>query len=162
VPAEEIEAAENFDAATAVYVADCQDPFGLLCQAVSQMAGLLVLEATGAGRWALEHPMLDSVRKTTEEAAGQLAALRPTERARHHHQHMMDALDASQLALVSMERRRMKRADRSDPLGALRLAWDKIQRAGKALPGFEPLDLSQSCCAVHLSFRERAFEAGHL
>ncbi|WJI35784.1 MULTISPECIES: hypothetical protein [Mesorhizobium] len=84
-----------------------------------------------------------------------MASLSPSSRAGHHHHHLTLVVDAMQCAFAAMDRRRLAYAHSSDPFPMLKTAWKEIERASKALPGFEPIDLSQSCCAGHIRLRNR-------
>jgi len=146
----------GLDDTTAAYVVEAQSAFGILCQVVSQLAGMMVLDATEARSSAMDHPMFARATELFEEAEQEIRALRPSHRAAHHHHHLTQVIESVRLALVAVERRRVLRADRNDPLDMLREAWREIVNASKALPGFEPIDLSQSCCAVHIRLRQAA------
>lgn len=143
-------ARSTIDDATASYVAAIRDPFELLRQAEAQLAGLLVL-ATASGQAIAGHPMLDLAAEAAKEAEDGIRALRVPGPARHHHRHVLTALDEI-LTAVAAARRCLVRRDEAAidaVLGPLRAAHRNLLWATGALPGFEIVALSQACCARH-------------
>jgi len=140
----------KIDDATAAYVAAMCDPFELLRQAEAQLAGLMVL-ATASGQAIAGHPMLDLATEAAKEAEDGIRAVRVPQPARHHHLHVLNALDAI-LSATSAARRCLVRRDETAVdavLGPLRAAHQNLLWATGALPGFEVVALSQACCAQH-------------
>jgi hypothetical protein len=140
----------HLDDATAAYILATRNPFDLLRNSASQLAGLMVLTAAGA-RDVIAHPMLQRALEAREEAdeairsfAGRIPA-----RAKHHRHHVLRANEALASALVAARRN----PHRNDPavmdsiLAPLRSAYRELQWAAFALPGFEIVALSQGCCA---------------
>jgi hypothetical protein len=140
----------EIDDATAAYVAEMRAPFELLRQAEVQLAGLMVL-ATASRQAIVGHPMLDLAAEALREAEDGLRAVRVPPRARHHHAHVLEAMRAIAAAMQAA-RRCLMRGDETAidaVLGPLRAAHCNLLWATGALPGFEIVALSQSCCAQH-------------
>jgi hypothetical protein len=139
------------DDRTVAYVVASQPLFEDLRQVASQLAGLLVLKATGSRDASPDHPMLNMAQRLLEDARVRVAQTLPTERARPHHlrlrqaaDHLSMALAASQTALASSNG-----ADVDAALNPLRAAYDELQHAARALPGFRMVAFEQGCCAGH-------------
>lgn len=146
-PPDEMFPAELDDMTTA-YVLSMREPFDLLRQAISQLAGLMVMVAAGA-KGAAHQPMLDRAIEAGAEADEVIRSASPPRRAEHHHRHMLRANRALAAALKASGRGLFRPDD--EELDAiivpLRAAHSELQHAAGALPGFETVDLSQSCCA---------------
>jgi hypothetical protein len=142
--------ATGIDDATAAYVAVLRDPFELLRQAEAQLAGLMVL-ATASGQAIAGHPMLDLAAEAIREAEDGIRAARVPLPARHHHIHVLQAMRDLQVAITAA-RRCLVRGDEvaiDAVLSPLRAAHQHLLWSTGALPGFEIVALSQSCCAQH-------------
>ncbi|MDQ7251121.1 hypothetical protein [Dongia sedimenti] len=140
----------GIDDATAAYMAELRDPFELLRQAEAQLAGLMVL-ATASGQAIAAHPMLDLAAGAMREAEDGIRAAKVPAPARHHHTHVLQAMRDMQGA-VTAARRCFLRGDETAidaVLAPLRAAHQHLLWATGALPGFEIVALSQSCCAQH-------------
>jgi hypothetical protein len=138
------------DDATAAYVAGTREPFELLRQAEAQLAGLMVL-ATASRQAIAGHPMLDLAAEAMRQAEDGIRAARVPARARHHHAHVLEAMRSIQAA-IQAARRCLMRGDETAIdaiLMPLRAAHQNLLWATGALPGFEVVALSQSCCAQH-------------
>jgi len=138
------------DDATAAYVAEMREPFELLRQAESQLAGLVVL-ATASRQAIAGHPMLDLATEALRAAEDGIRAACVPASARHHHVHVFEAMRAIQAA-IQAARRCLMRGDQTAidaVLGPLRSAHQNLLWATGVLPGFEIVALSQSCCAQH-------------
>jgi hypothetical protein len=144
----------KIDDATASYVSAMRDPFELLRQAEAQLAGLMVLVTT-SGQAIAGHPMLELAAEAAKEAEDGIRAVRVPEPARHHHRHLLRALDEI-VAAIAAARRCLVRRDETAidaVLGPLRAAHRNLLWATGALPGFEIVALSQACCAQHATAR---------
>lgn len=138
------------DDATAAYVAEMREPFERLRQAEAQLAGLMVL-ATASGQAIAGHPMLDLAAEAVREAEDGIRAVKVPAPARHHHLHVTAAMREIQVA-VKAARCCLIRGDEASidaVLNPLRAAHRHLLFATGALPGFEIVALSQSCCAQH-------------
>ena len=151
----------QLDDATMSYVANTRVPFDLLRQATGQLAGLLVLAASGA-RSAQDHPMLDLAEQCSRQALDGIRGVRPPPQAKHHHLHLLEAARATRLAL-RMARERLHRRDDASMdaiMEPLRAGFRQLQWAAGALPGFEIVAFEQGCCATHPAIRRPDGKAG--
>jgi hypothetical protein len=128
------------DDATAVYIVENQKCFEDLKQVASQLAGLLVLKASGSKEAAPDHPMLGTARELFREAENALRRARPTERARRHHRHLANAAKLIGEAFKEP-------CEGGDILIPLRAGYSELERAADALPGFEKVSYERACCA---------------
>lgn len=130
---------------TARYILATRRHFEDLRQVSAQLAGMLVLSASGAGSASPDHPMLCSAGELYRAAVDGLRSARPTERARAHHRCLLQSADALEQALIAA------RQGEVDPvLTPLRAAYAHLQRATHELPGFEMVAFEQGCCAKTL------------
>ena len=140
---------DALDDQTVTYVLDARPHFDNLRQVAAQLAGVLVLAATGARSAAPEHPMLHAAEQLFQESADGIRRARATGRALSHHQHLTQAAASIETAL-SIARDRLGRPDGRvdlDPiLTPLRAGYTHLQQAANALPGFEMVAFDQGCC----------------
>jgi len=142
----------QIDDRTVAYVVESQPIFEDLRQVAAQLAGLLVLSATGAKTAAPDHPILTSAAQLFDHAADGVERLRysVTERARPHHDDLQRAATALRHAMAATRLELGKpglAADLDAPLGPLRDAYASLQHAASALPGFQMVAFDQGCCA---------------
>jgi hypothetical protein len=144
----------QLDDATTSYVVNTRVPFDLMRQANGQLAGLLVLAASG-GRSAQDHPMLHLAEECLREALDGIRGIRPPPQAEHHHLHLLEAARAIRLALRMARERLHQRDDASMDaiMEPLRAGFRQLQWAAGALPGFEIVAFEQGCCASHPAIR---------
>jgi hypothetical protein len=142
--------AKDVDEATAAYVAEMRDPFERLRQAEAQLAGVMVL-AAAAGQAIAGHPMLDLAAEAIREAEDGIGATKVPARAGHHHVHVLRAMRDLRAASTAARRCLIggDEAAIDAVLAPLRSAHRHLLWATGALPGFEIVALSQSCCAQH-------------
>ena len=134
------------DDRTAQYILETRKCFEDLRQVAAQIAGVLVLAAAEGNSATPDHPMLKAAAELHREAFDDLRSIRPTERARPHHQHLMQAAETLGIALCASKKMEV------DPiLVPVRAAYAHLQRASETLPGFEIVSFQQGCCAVHLA-----------
>jgi hypothetical protein len=135
------------DDRTTAYVIAAHPHFEDLRQVAAQLAGLLVLAATGSKDASPHHPMLEGAKQMHAQAAE--AVRRSTalvsERARPHHGHLLDASDALASALASLD---TWPTDVDVVLVPLRDAYRHLQAASNALPGFQMVSFEQACCGL--------------
>jgi len=140
------------DDRTVAYVIAAQPVFEDLRQVAAQLAGMLVLSATGAKSAAPDHPMLVIATQLFAQASEHVEHVRPpvTSRAQTHHDaltratsFLRDALAAARIELGKPP----ASADLDAPLVPLRHAYDALQHAAAALPGFQMVSFDQGCCA---------------
>ena len=149
------------DDRTVAYVVASQPVFEDLRQVAAQLAGLLVLSATGAKTAAPDHPMLTTAAQLFDQAsdAVERASASVTERARRHHDDLRKAATALQAALTATRLELGKppaAADLDLPLAPLRRAYACLQDAAAALPGFQMVSFEQGCCGVNVRLKPGA------
>jgi hypothetical protein len=138
------------DDRTVAYVIACQPHFEDLRQVAAQLAGLLVLKATGSRDASPDHPMLTTAQHLFDDVRARVGQTQPGERARAHHVRLRRATDLLGIALAAA-RSALASADRTDldaALNPLRAAYDELQCATRALPGFRMVAFEQGCCAA--------------
>jgi hypothetical protein len=142
---------DGLDDLTVAYILNARPHFENLRQVAAQLAGVLVLAATGARSASPDHPMLHSAQRLFEESADGIRRARATGHALPHHQHLTHAAASIETAL-SIARDRLGRpngtADLTPILTPLRAGYTHLQRAANALPGFEMVAFDQGCCGV--------------
>ena len=134
------------DEATAVYVLETGKCFEDLKQVAGQIAGVLVLAEAGGKSATPDHPMLKAAGELHREALDRVRGARPTVQAAQHHEFLTQAADALTIALAATVRMQTDAI-----LPPVREAYGYLQRASKALPGFQMVAFEQGCCAVHIS-----------
>lgn len=140
------------DDGTIAYVLAVREPFELVRDATSQLAGLMVLAAAGARNDAAQ-AILDRVREEHAQARDMMAAWsgRVPARAAHHHRHLSAATAALGRAVDNAATRIARRDPESIDaiMEPLKAAYRELHYATGALPGFEVVALSQGCCSAH-------------
>ena len=129
------------------YVMAAQPLFEDLRQVAAQLAGLLVLAATGSKDSTPDHPMLAASRQVlaqAEDGVMRTGAL-VTESAQPHYRAVVEAAHALSQAL---ERAGGCPLDVDAVLAPLRTAYTRLQDGAAALPGFQVVLFEQACCAV--------------
>jgi hypothetical protein len=130
------------DDATAAYIVESRKCFEDLKQVASQLAGLLVLAASGSKEAVPDHPMLGAARELYQEANDVLRRAGPTDRARRHHQHLTAA--AGLIGTALKESGGSLNVD--GVLIPLRAGYTELERAADSLPGFEKIAYDGACC----------------
>jgi hypothetical protein len=140
----------DIDDATAAYIEATRPSFEHLRQVEAQLAGLLVL-ALASGQSIAGHPMLELVAEAVKEAEDGLPSIKVPAPARHHHVHLLLAMQQVALSLAAARRCLLRDDDRmiDAALVPLRSAHQHLLWATSALPGLEIVALSQACCAQH-------------
>ena len=141
------------DDKTVAYVVASHPIFEDLRQVAGQLAGLLVLSATGAKTAAPDHPMLTTAAQLFDQAADAVERTRVsvTEPARRHHDNLRQAAAALRDALAATRLELGKppaAADLDAALVPLRQAYACLQDAAGALPGFQMVSFEQACCST--------------
>ena len=121
---------QDVDDQTTAYILATQPYFEDLKQVAAQLAGFLVLSASGAKSAAV----LPSTEQLYKNAADGLRSVRVTIRARRHHDSLLAALTKLGDALSS-----------ADPLIPLESAYADLRAASKTLPGFEMVSFDNCC-----------------
>jgi hypothetical protein len=137
------------DDLTVAYIVESQPLFEDLRQVAAQLAGLLVLAATGSREAAPDHPMLGAAEVLFKETLERVERTRATEHARPHRDSLSQAAQALGEALPAV--RTLLAAPNGanfDPvLIPLRDGYSHLQRASRVLPGFRMVAFEQGCCA---------------
>lgn len=134
------------------YIADSGEVQDRFRQILTQLAGFALLVATRRAERSVWSGPLDIAENRTADAIERLRALRPPGAARHHFHHLAsagEAIDRSLAAAHACLTARAGEADRDDLMRTLRTATEHLRATTRLLPGFEIVDLSQACCAVH-------------
>ena len=153
---------DPLDDRTAAYILATRRPFEDLRQVASQLAGLLVLAASGAKSASPDHPLLGAARTMFDEAAGDVRRATPSPRAQRHHASFLQALLAidEALALAPAGLRGGRTGDLDSVLTPLNAGYRHLQDAANCLPGFELVAFSQSCCSQGQAGRVGARRSG--
>jgi hypothetical protein len=139
--------AQKIDDKTAAYIVEVHRYFENLRQVASQIAGFLVLAASGGQSATPDHPLLKHAACLHQEATDALRLIRTTEQARQHHHYLLQASVALGDALAAA-RRHLDSSEIDPILVPLRAGYAELERASKSLPGFEMIGFDQSCCAL--------------
>ena len=135
------------DDRTVAYVVAAQPVFEDLRLVAAQLAGLLVLAATGSKDSTPDHPMAAASATVLAQAGDgvqRIGAL-VSEPARPHYRGLVEANASLARALASAGAWPI---DVDAVLAPLRDAYGHLQRASKALPGFAMVSFEQACCGV--------------
>ncbi|RBP07322.1 hypothetical protein DFR50_12847 [Roseiarcus fermentans] len=148
------------DGRTATYVLKAQAGFDALRNAAAQLAALLVLVSIGKRDRVLDEPILAQAETAFKEAEDILGAIEAPAAAAHHHFHLSlarerigEALRIARQGSLRIDEPSLDRAHQT-----LKAGWREMLAGSKALPGFQVVDFSQSCCAAHRGLRERRIE----
>jgi hypothetical protein len=140
---------DALDDSTVAYVLAARPHFESLRDVAAQLAGILILAASGARGAVPDHPMLHSAETLFRESQDGIRSTRSTERARPHHHHLTQAADSIETALVAAHARLGRsfgHADLDSVLTPLRAGYAHLQHAANALPGFELVGFDHACC----------------
>jgi hypothetical protein len=132
------------------YIAAAEPCFDNFKRVAAQLAGLLILSASGSRHAGPDHPMVAVASDLNATAVDALKRLSPRgKRARHHHVHLEKASEklAGVVEIIGSGHWSTERM--TVPTAMLKSAWVELDYASRALPGFELVDLSQACCAQH-------------
>jgi hypothetical protein len=129
------------------YTLEAKPVHETLRRALLQLSGLLLKRLTHNGGGFVDVAPAEAARASLEEAADNLRMLPAPAAAAHNRFHLLGAATA-------LERGVAAAMSRADPAGDALFRWlDEAERhlraAGRALPGFESVDLTQACCAAH-------------
>jgi hypothetical protein len=161
---------ETLDDATTAYILDTRRAFDDLRQVASQLAGLLVLAASGGRSAVPDHAMLHAAREAFTRAADEIRGARPSTRSRQHHGHLLKAVAAIDRAFCAASTYLLTRrscgegggGDRAAGvdvvLAPLKAGYEQLQAAADRLPGFELIAFTQGCCSTTPEVRSSKFE----
>jgi len=129
------------DDQTALYILATRKAFEDLRQAVSQLAGALVL---ASARAKTEFPKPEPTRRLLEQAIETLRDARLSPRAAVHHAHLLRAAEDLETAL----KKAVMPLNVDAVLPPLRSSYESLQKASQSLPGFEMVAFEQGCCSA--------------
>jgi hypothetical protein len=137
----------SVDDRTAAYIVESQPIFEDLRQVAAQVAGLLILAASGSKESAPDHPMLVSAAQVFAHSADALERGRGQagENVRAHHRCLVDARAALGRALSCAQAWPI---DIDAVMMPLKDAYSALQHASRLLPGFQIVSFEQACCSV--------------
>jgi hypothetical protein len=146
----ECDAPAGPDDATRAYVEAAGACFEDLRAVTAQLAGLLLLSASGARSAGPHHPMLAVAEDLLESARDATLRLAPRSvRTRHHHEHLLATAARLAETLARIRAAPLGRESVTEPTRLLNAAWEELGAASRALPGFDLIDLTGACCALH-------------
>ena len=144
--------AATLDDDTIAYVLAAQKSFRKLRQAISQIAGALVLDAASGTKSSIADDGFRLARISMAEVLDLFGSASPSRSSTHHHHHLGIAIGLVGEALAAQKRSSgMPSAanPERDLLPLLKRAWQELNHAVRALPGFDMVDFGQACCAFH-------------
>lgn len=165
-PSESIRRITNadMDDGSIAYSIGMQMPFECLRNAAAQLAGVLILAATGSRSGSPDHPILAVVIDNHQQAVDGMGAVKVPAGSRHRHLHMTRALTLIADAVVTFKSVATRKHSNTDAaLALLSRGWSELRLASMSLPGCEIVDLKHACCAEHqrstgMSFVNRAVQ----
>ncbi len=128
------------------YVLEAKPVHEALLQTLTQLAGFALVRLTGGPSSVVDAGPVEFARDTFDGCGDRLPSLRVPPEAAHHHLHLEGAAAALERAIAAAL---AKTAADAVFLDALDEAERHLRAASRALPGFEMVDLTQSCCAAH-------------
>jgi hypothetical protein len=132
------------DDETAAYILETRRGFEDLREVAVQLAGLLVLVASGSQSAGPHHPILSSAAQLYQNTLETVHHARVPPSAREHHQGLLHAAAALGNAIAAAQS-----GLAIDPvLIPLRAAYGHLQRASNALPGFPMVAFDVGCCGA--------------
>jgi hypothetical protein len=128
------------------YVRDAGPLYQDLRQVLVQLAAFMLGRLTSENRRFVDVAPVELAREALRECRQGLADLRVPADAAHHRRHLGAAADALDHAIAAA----MSCGESGDELFfALQEAERHLKVLGRLLPGFEPVDFTQACCAAH-------------
>jgi hypothetical protein len=129
------------------YMCEAQPLHDLLRRGLIQLSGFLLKRTIASRRTVVDYGPVETARERICEAAEGLRSLGAPMGAAHHRSHLIAALSALESALAAA----LSTTDRDgDALfHFVEEAERHLRVVGRAMPGFEKVDLRQACCAMH-------------
>jgi hypothetical protein len=129
------------------YLCEAQPLHDLLRRGLIQLSGFLLKRTISSRGSVVDYEPVEAARERILDAAEGLSSLRAPMGAAHHRSHLIAALSALESALAAA-------LSTTDTEGhALFHFVEEAERhlrvVGRAMPGFETVDLRQACCAMH-------------
>ncbi|GGO76331.1 hypothetical protein GCM10011348_03280 [Marinobacterium nitratireducens] len=118
-------------------------------ESAARLAGLLVEAEIVGNNCRFDNESLHLGLKARDQAVCLLASVDASKADAHFHHHASLALERLCQAWAALEDRRQGLIAALDPLPMLQAAWREMQAASRTLPGFDTVDFSNSCCAMH-------------
>jgi hypothetical protein len=140
----------DMDNGSIAYAIGMQQPFECLQSAAAQLAGVLILAATGSRSGSPDHPILAVAIGNHQQAVDGMGSVKVPAESRHRHLHVKRASSLIADAILtfrSVAARKQSNADAA--LVLLVRAWNELRIASLSLPGCGLVDFRQSCCAEH-------------
>jgi hypothetical protein len=131
--------------ATRQYIDAAQSVFNDLREVAGQLATVVLFaecRLIGAG----DNPLMLTAEQRWFIAQDRSASLRPSPLSAHHHRHLVLAVARFGETIAVLRRLRPSVNGCEEALRTLSGAWREMLHTSHALPGFDTVDLSQSCC----------------
>jgi hypothetical protein len=131
------------------YIVASQPVYDRLREILTQVAGFSLLIMTRGSRAVALDDRLAPAFEAFRTIAEQCRALRVPGAAAHHHLHVAEAASAVERSIGFLKECSKSPGDdaaREALTRCLRIAADHMRVATRLLPGFEMVDLKQSCC----------------
>lgn len=142
--------AGRLDDGMLAYIEAAAPCFEDLRAVTAQLGGLLLLAASGARSAGPHHPMLAVAADLLESARDATLRLTPgSSRTRHHHDHLVATASTLAEASARIRATPLDGDGVTEPMRLLNAAWAELGAASRALPGFDLIDLTGACCAMH-------------
>ena len=137
----------SFSPPLARYVADAKAPHRELQRALTQLSAFLLKRLTGRTGGTIDYGPVEAARTALSECGRMLQHIGAPAGAAHHRRHL-DIAHAALCRAVSIVLGR-RGFDEDAFFGALERAERDLKALWRIVPGFEPVDFSQACCAQH-------------
>lgn len=134
------------------YLAAARQVHEELRQTLTQIAGYALLLLTSTGRPALAEAAIRGAVSASANAEDQIRALRAPHIAAHHHHHLRSASEALRQACTAAlicAGPGATDGERDTLIASLQDAVDNLRAVSRTIPGFEPVNFGQACCALH-------------
>ncbi len=140
----------EFQDGSIAYAIGMQLPFECLRNAAAQLAGVLILAATGSRAGSPDHPIVAVAVDNHQQAVDGMGVVKVPAESRHRHLHMIRASSLIADAVVSFKSvTTWKHSNIDAALSLLIRGWAELRLASASLPGCEIVDLKHACCADH-------------
>lgn len=119
---------------------------------LTQVSGFALMLMTSDGRRVLPEASIRGAASAAAEAAEAVRALAVPAVAAHHHHHLHGACAAlaqSCAAALACAAAGAGDRDRDSLVDALNATVGQLRAVSRLLPGFEPVNFGQACCAAH-------------
>ena len=131
---------------TRQYIDAAQFVFYDLREVARQLATLALFAEFRLTPCTGDHPLMFMAEQRFSVAREQSGSLRPSFLGAHHHRHLVLAIERFGDAITLLRKMRPSVGHCGAALSMLRSAWQEMMQTSRALPGFDTIDVSQSCC----------------